>query len=80
MKQKYRVTTGVFKYHEFYGYELNGRIIDDATIGRSYPIDNCEELEECFSCKKPMDATEHNYGTEDMLCCIHCYQLAQEQE
>ena len=39
-----------------------------------------EAEEVCFTCKKPMDATEHNYGTEDMLCCIHCYQLAQEQE
>ena len=32
----------------------------------------------CSECKKPMDEMEHNYGTEDILCCIHCYQLAQE--
>lgn len=32
----------------------------------------------CSECKKPMSNMEHNYGTEDILCCIHCYQLAQE--
>lgn len=32
----------------------------------------------CTECGKPMDDTEHNYGTPDILCCIHCYTLAQE--
>ena len=32
---------------------------------------------ECVECNKEMDDMEHNYGTEDMPCCIHCFQDAQ---
>lgn len=31
----------------------------------------------CASCGKEMDDMEHNYGTEEILCCIHCYTDAQ---
>lgn len=31
----------------------------------------------CVTCGKEMDETEHNYGTEDILTCIHCYNDAQ---
>ena len=31
----------------------------------------------CAECKIPMNDMDHNYGTEDILCCIHCYELAQ---
>ena len=34
----------------------------------------------CFECGKDMDDMGHNYGTEDILVCIHCYQDAQELE
>lgn len=33
----------------------------------------------CAECGKEMDDMEHNYGTEDILICIHCYQLAQDK-
>ena len=46
MKTKYKVTTGIYKDHEFYGYILNDRVMDDHTVGRSYPIDNCKEVVE----------------------------------
>jgi len=42
-------------------------------------VEDCVIVEPvCNTCKKPMDEMEHNYGTEDILTCIHCYQLAQE--
>jgi len=31
----------------------------------------------CASCGKEMDEVEHNYGTDEILCCIHCYNDAQ---
>jgi len=31
----------------------------------------------CSECGKSMDATEHNYGTDEILVCIHCYHDAQ---
>ena len=32
----------------------------------------------CVECKKEMDDMEHNYGTPDMPCCIHCFAEADE--
>ena len=32
----------------------------------------------CSECKKDMNDLEHNYGTEDTLVCIHCYNDAVE--
>ena len=37
-----------------------------------------EILQACVVCGKEMTDMEHNYGTEDMLVCIHCDQDAQE--
>ncbi len=34
--------------------------------------------ETCAECGKEMDVSEHNYGTEDILVCTHCYHDAQE--
>jgi hypothetical protein len=31
----------------------------------------------CNTCGKEMDITETNYGTEDILTCVHCYSDAQ---
>ena len=31
----------------------------------------------CNTCKEPMSEMDHNYGTEDILTCIHCYHDAQ---
>lgn len=45
MKSKHRVITGIYEGHEFYGYELNGRVVDDNTGGRSYPVENCVDME-----------------------------------
>jgi hypothetical protein len=36
-----------------------------------------EEIEECSQCGKHMDDIENNYGTENILICIHCYDDAQ---
>ena len=36
-----------------------------------------DDIDKCIECGKEMDETEHNYGTEDMLVCIHCYNDAQ---
>ena len=36
-----------------------------------------QEKEECSECKNEMNEMDHNYGTEDILVCIHCYQDAQ---
>lgn len=33
----------------------------------------------CASCGKPMDGMEHNYGTEEILTCIHCFTDAQNK-
>ena len=55
MKAKYKVTTGIYKDHEFYGYILNDRVVDDHTVGRSYPIDHCKEV----------DAVEMKMTTEE---------------
>lgn len=41
MKHKYKVVKGVYEGHIFRGYNLDGRIIDCGTIGRSYPEENC---------------------------------------
>src|ERR1035437_4883513 len=40
-------------------------------------LDEYLNKETCSSCGKEMDESEHNYGTEDILCCIHCYNDAQ---
>jgi len=34
--------------------------------------------EHCIDCNKKMTEMDHNYGTEDYLVCIHCYNEAQE--
>lgn len=31
----------------------------------------------CMECRSPMGMEQHNYGTEDHLCCIQCYNDAQ---
>ena len=31
----------------------------------------------CVECGREMDEMEHNYGTDEMLCCIQCYNEAQ---
>lgn len=33
--------------------------------------------EKCSECENEMNEMDHNYGTEDILVCIHCYQDAQ---
>ena len=33
--------------------------------------------EKCSECQNEMNEMDHNYGTEDILVCIHCYQDAQ---
>lgn len=35
------------------------------------------DAESCAECGKFMPDEEHNYGTEDILVCLHCYELAQ---
>ena len=42
-----------------------------------YFLEN-ELKEKCAECKKPMTDLEHNYGTEDILCCIRCFNEAQQ--
>ena len=31
------------------------------------------ENNHCSECEKPMNEMETNYGLNNMLCCIHCY-------
>ncbi len=40
--------------------------------------EHCEPQEECSECHEPMDVTDTNFGTEDILVCIHCYNDAQK--
>lgn len=35
------------------------------------------EIEKCSQCEKEMTYLEHNYGTEDIIICIHCNNDAQ---
>jgi len=45
-------------------------------VNEQQPEDN---MNKCAECEKEMDLDmEHNYGTPDHLCCIHCYNSAQE--
>ncbi len=37
-----------------------------------------EPQEVCNTCGGEMDSMSHNYGTEDILTCIHCYNDAQQ--
>lgn len=37
-----------------------------------------QNTEFCIECNKKMSDMEHNYGTEEHSCCIHCYNDAQE--
>lgn len=52
---------------------------DDSGIWEITKIefDFFNSLEVCADCGKEMDGTEHNYGTEDFMTCIHCYNDAQ---
>jgi len=43
---KYRVTKGIFEGHVFYGTLIDGRLWDVNTVGRSYPVENCEVVED----------------------------------
>ena len=52
------------------GERLYGNITD-RELG--YMTDN---MEICVECGKPMDESEHNYGTETMIVCIHCWNYA----
>jgi hypothetical protein len=40
--KKFKVITGIFEGTEFYGEFLNGRIVNNETIGQSYPASNCK--------------------------------------
>lgn len=58
-------------------WQLGGGEIVCKVIGKSGGVsirhlDILEIPDCCTECGKPMDATEHNYGTEDLLVCIHC--------
>lgn len=52
------------------------------TIQRNYDEQPfyAEELPKCSTCEKDMDDSEHNYGTEESLCCLRCYQDAQDDQ
>lgn len=41
-------------------------------------VQQAELQEKCFECGKKMTDLEHNYGTEDFLVCIHCYNDPQQ--
>jgi len=32
----------------------------------------------CIDCGQEINDMNHNYGTEDFICCLHCYNDAQE--
>jgi len=36
-----------------------------------------EIINVCIECGKEMDLMEHNYGTDEILVCTHCYNDAQ---
>ena len=38
-----------------------------------------DDREKCTECGCEMDGTDHNYGRDDALCCIHCWNLAQAE-
>lgn len=40
--KKFLVTSGIFEGTTFYGDFLNGRIVNNETIGQSYPATNCK--------------------------------------
>ena len=40
--------------------------------------EHSEPVPTCSECGKDMFDDETNYGTEDILVCIHCYELQQE--
>lgn len=47
--EKWRVKSGIYEGHEFLGYVHNFgdtiKVIDNGTVGRSYPIEFCEKVE-----------------------------------
>lgn len=42
--QKYKVTTGIYQNHFFFGKKLGQRIYDEKTVGLSFPEENCIEV------------------------------------
>ena len=40
--KKFLVTQGIFEGTAFYGDFLNGRIVNNETVGQSYPVTNCK--------------------------------------
>jgi len=43
---KYRITKGIFEGRIFSGEIIRDRVWDNDSFGRSYPIENCEVVED----------------------------------
>ena len=43
-------------------------------------LEHTEFEENCDSCGDPVDETAHNYGTDEILTCLNCYQEAQDSK
>ena len=69
--------------------KIKGDFVDEVRIeARKVMVKNNRSLfgeipsdqwEKCVECGKPMDYMEHNYGTPDHMCCLQCYNDAQQK-